>query len=165
MYLSKAFFSVIKRALNEAAWKRSEIALVDSVEQELKALYRDMYPTGSEPYIENPVEIPPYSPIKYTPAPKLSPESTVSPQVEPLAVKKVTKAGKNKPKKADVPVANGNPGGMSASPEGMAAIDMMIKVGLEQARTAPARERALLRNVKVDSLPETADDWENNPLI
>lgn len=172
--LSKEFFSVIKKAIYATPWQRAEFPMVESVEKELKLLFDSQnsqvptpYNSSNDPYQE---PQPIFPPIKYTPAPKpivptpplsatdeLSTQSTAYPQKKKAPVKKKSV------KSAEVP-KNGNPDGMSASPDGMAAIDSMIMSGIEMAKVAPRREAALLRNVVVEQLPETPED-DDLPML
>lgn len=169
MTLSKEFFQVIKKALKESSWRRDEFAMVEAVERELNMLYdhqtRQLNPMiGASLIAEEPIKA--VSPIKYTPAPAPivpSTESTGFAQVSGDKVKKTARKKNNSV--AEVPKVNGNPAGMSASPEGMEGIDAMIMAGMEMAKTAPALEKRLLSHVVVEQMPETQSDYENAPII
>lgn len=187
MILSKEFFSVIKRSLQEASWKRTEFAMVEAVEKELNLLFdrqqRELHPMMNASLEPGPKTTPIIStpPIQYTPAPApivrdetspsttafaepLSTASTSSPQISQIKTKK-TATKKNNNSVAEVPKANGNPNGMSASSEGMAAIDMMITAGLEQAKRAPIIEKRLLSHVVVEKMPDSPEDYEDENIL
>lgn len=182
MILSKEFFSIIKRSLQEASWKRNEFAMVEAVEKELNLLFdrqqRELHPMMNVSLEPDPKTVPiePVSPIKYSPAPApivrdtatsvppLSPVSTSSAQIPAKKIKKSPRKKKNN-SGSDVPKANGNPSGMSASPEGLAQIDMMIAAGLEQAKTAPIIEKRLLSHVVVEQMPETPEEYERTSVL